>query len=129
MEAPPRSRRTQGNLDPNTLYHWRVRIGTNSPFFPASAVVTFPYNAVSEVDVRTSGATAAAVTEGSSSPRHVMIEPAAPNPFSGSTRSTLHPWPRPDTGGPRSTTCRDARWRSHGWRPAGGPAHAAVGWT
>ena len=78
--------RTQANLDPNTLYHWRVRIGTNSPFFPRSPWLTLPYNAVTEADVRTSGATAGIDPKVSSPARHVMIEPAAPNPFSGSTQ-------------------------------------------
>ncbi len=39
-------------LTPGTLYHWRVRIASNSPFFPHSRWFVHPYNLTSEANLR-----------------------------------------------------------------------------
>jgi FG-GAP repeat/FG-GAP-like repeat len=76
-------------LTPETLYHWRTRIATDSPYFPHSPWLSLPYNAPSEADVRTGSATAA-VDGGAANPASAalrdMIEPNAPNPFSAETQ-------------------------------------------
>ncbi|MCK4579056.1 MAG: FG-GAP repeat protein, partial [Candidatus Marinimicrobia bacterium] len=43
-------------LDPGTLYHWRVRVASSSPFFPRSPWFSLPFNAVTEAKVRTGSA-------------------------------------------------------------------------
>jgi hypothetical protein len=76
-----------GSLAPETLYHWRLRIACDSPFFPRSPWLTLPYNGRSEADVRTAGMTTA-VSEGTGSPRAVQLGPGAPNPFRSATEFT-----------------------------------------
>ncbi len=75
-----------GSLNPGTLYHWRVRIATSSPHFPRSPWLTLPYNAASESDLRTAGATTAIAAEVPSPAGAAMLGTLSPNPFSGSTR-------------------------------------------
>jgi hypothetical protein len=43
-------------LEDETMYHWRARIASDSPFFPRTPWLTVPYNAVTEMDFRTAGA-------------------------------------------------------------------------
>ena len=91
-------------------------------------MVTLPYNAVSEADVRTSGATPAGIDpKGSSPPRQVMIEPAAPNPFSGSTHLA---YTLAEAGHARLAVY-DVQGRQvaklHGRHPAGRPSLTPVG--
>ena len=75
----------RSNLDPGTLYHWRVRIATDSPFFLHSPWLGLPYNAPTEADLRTGGSTTA-VSEVKASPgRPLLLEAASPNPFSSAT--------------------------------------------
>jgi hypothetical protein len=41
------------NLSAATLYHWRVRVLTNSPLFPRSPWFSLPLNGPNEADIRT----------------------------------------------------------------------------
>jgi hypothetical protein len=75
----------RSNLNPATLYHWRVRIATDSPFFLHSPWLGLPYNGTSEADLRTGGNTTAVATEKPSPSRPLLLEAASPNPFSAST--------------------------------------------
>ena len=50
--AVPLSELASG-LSAQTLYHWRLRIVTNSPFFPRSPWLSMPGNSRTEMDVRT----------------------------------------------------------------------------
>jgi FlgD Ig-like domain len=69
-----------------TLYHWRLRTISDSPFFPRSPWLWLPYNAISEADVRTRGG-ATAVSEGPASPAaRGFLEPNIPNPFAAQTQ-------------------------------------------
>src|SRR5207247_2108915 len=43
------------NLSPETVYRWRVRFETDSPFFPRSPWLSLPYNGRTETDFRTEG--------------------------------------------------------------------------
>ncbi len=69
-------------LAPGTVHHWRLRIASDSPFFPRSPWLWHPGNAVTEGDVRTGG-TATAIADGSPAPAsHLRLGPGTPNPFS-----------------------------------------------
>ena len=61
-------------------YHWRLRIVTDSPFFPHSRWLSLPGNAPSELDV----STAFGHTGVSDSPASaiLLLEAGTPNPFS-----------------------------------------------
>jgi hypothetical protein len=71
------------NLVSGTLHRWRLRVLTDSPFFPRSKWIWLADNAVTEADVRTVGAVG--VDDPSSSPPVMAwFGEAAPNPFSSS---------------------------------------------
>lgn len=71
-------------LTAETLYHWRLRTITGSPFFPRSPWFTPAGNALTEADVRTGETTTGVETAvAPSGPR--MLESARPNPFTPST--------------------------------------------
>jgi hypothetical protein len=72
-------------LTPASLYHWRLRVLTDSPFYPHSPWFWLPDNAASEPDVRTAPGVAAA-SEGAPVAGARLLEPAAPNPFRTQTR-------------------------------------------
>ena len=76
--------RHPGGLQASTLYHWRVRIGSDSPFFPRSPWLSLPYNAPSEADFRTAGATTALEEEAPVPP--AFLRGGIPNPFSSATQ-------------------------------------------
>jgi hypothetical protein len=78
--------RHPGDLEPGTLYHWRLRVSTDSPFFPRSPWLSIPDNALSEADIRTAfeGTTAVDETPASAPPLG-LIERNVPNPFSSDT--------------------------------------------
>ena len=67
-------------LSSGTLYHWRLRIVTDSPFFPRSRWLSPPGNAPNEGDVRTMYGN----TGVSDSPvsANLLLEAGTPNPFS-----------------------------------------------
>jgi hypothetical protein len=71
-------------LTPETLYHWRLRILSDSPFFPSSRWLSPPGNSPSEADVRTAG-TASAVDDGTGAFFPVRLAAGSPNPFRSST--------------------------------------------
>jgi hypothetical protein len=64
----------------NTSYRWRLRLRSNSPFFPGTPWLTMSGNAVTETDLRTGG-----VQVGIEEPAPVatpfMLERIHPNPF------------------------------------------------
>jgi hypothetical protein len=66
-------------LTSNTLYHWRLRILTDSPFFPRSPWFSLPYNCVTEADVRVG--IPIGVEGGEPVPGALMLGSGAPNPF------------------------------------------------
>jgi hypothetical protein len=73
-----------GNLSTFSLYHWRLRTLTDSPFFPRSPWFWQPYNSVTEADVRTA-------LIGSAVPDGPLVEATPvlggfPNPFAAATR-------------------------------------------
>ena len=43
------------SVDPGQLYHWRLRVATDSPLFPRSPWLSLPYNNRTETDLRTPG--------------------------------------------------------------------------
>jgi hypothetical protein len=72
-------------LDAAALYHWRLRVVSDSPFFPRSPWFSLPYNGVTEPDVRTAGITTGVAGARSGSPSLLILGRAAPNPFGSST--------------------------------------------
>jgi hypothetical protein len=70
-----------GGFDPNTLYHWRLRTATDSPFFPRSPWFTLAGNALTEADVRTASPPAGIESEGVPAVRPLLLEPVRPNPL------------------------------------------------
>jgi hypothetical protein len=76
-----------GGLDPGALYCWRLRVATDSPFFPRSPWLTLPYNAASEADVRTAPPPTAIGDAGEApAPRARLLEDGIPNPFRSETQ-------------------------------------------
>ncbi|MFN0149649.1 MAG: FG-GAP-like repeat-containing protein [bacterium] len=75
-----------GGLTPDTLYRWRLRVVSDSPFFPRSPWFSLAANGAGEADLRTADAATsvagAPVTDGLSAS---WLGPAAPNPFSLAT--------------------------------------------
>jgi hypothetical protein len=72
-------------LTAETVYHWRLRIAADSPFFPRSPWLTLAANGSSEADLRTA-APILDVADGAPSAGAVWLEPGEPNPFSRTTR-------------------------------------------
>ena len=69
-------------LAPGTLYHWRLRILSGSPFFPRSRWLWLPGNSVTEADVRTAQSGASVAGESATpAAAGVRLEPGFPNPF------------------------------------------------
>jgi len=76
--------RLVSGLAPGTLYRWRMRTTSESPFFPGSPWIHLPYNAPTEADLRTEeGGTGVASI--SSAPSRLHLGAAAPNPFTAAT--------------------------------------------
>jgi hypothetical protein len=67
-------------LGANSLYHWRLRTMSDSPFFPRSPWFTLPYNSVTEADVRTAEGTVDAVEDPGAGAIHLLGR-VAPNPI------------------------------------------------
>jgi hypothetical protein len=73
-------------LEASTIYHWRMRIETDSPFFPRSAWLALAGNNWSEIDLRTGGASGVVADPvPAASPAALMLDAARPNPFNPST--------------------------------------------
>lgn len=68
-------------LAPETLYHWRLRIAAESPFFPRTAWMGMPFNSSTEADLRTGASTTGIQTADNQGVRESLIEPIRPNPF------------------------------------------------
>jgi hypothetical protein len=66
-------------LTSDMLYHWRLRILTDSPFYPRSPWFSLPYNCVTEADVRVG--VPIGVESGHPVPGALMLGTGAPNPF------------------------------------------------
>jgi hypothetical protein len=106
-----------------TVYRWRVRTVSDSPFFPRSPWFSLAGNAATEADLRTGG-TATAVEE-ISAPA-AQLTAVFPNPFAAATR-LAYTLPQ---GGRHRLDIYDVRGRrvlvlSDGIQPAG---RYAVGW-
>jgi hypothetical protein len=71
-------------LAPETFYHWRLRILTDTPFFPRSRWLWHPGNASSEGDLRTGESTIGIASSPEAPP--LLLEQSVPNPFATSTR-------------------------------------------
>ena len=71
-----------GSLNPGTLHHWRLRVRTDSPFFP-SRWLWSPDNAVTEADVRTIATTGVDVA--AAPPAAAWLGAGVPNPLTAST--------------------------------------------
>jgi hypothetical protein len=72
-------------LDPGQLYHWRLRIAGQSPFFPRTPWVTHPLNALTEADLRTDFDLTAVTDPSPTPPRGRWLHPGVPNPFAAAT--------------------------------------------
>ncbi|MBU1948097.1 MAG: FG-GAP repeat protein [Candidatus Eisenbacteria bacterium] len=73
-------------LTSSTLYHWRVRTMSRSPFFPRSPWLSLPDNNSAEADVRI-GVVSSVETD--MNPAAVLwMGPGAPNPFGAATEIT-----------------------------------------
>jgi FG-GAP repeat/FlgD Ig-like domain/FG-GAP-like repeat len=76
-----------GGLSPGSPYHWRVRMRSDSPFFPRSLWFSLPGNAPGETDLRTAftiGVDGVATVP----PAGLILGPNAPNPFRTATDIT-----------------------------------------
>jgi hypothetical protein len=73
-------------LTPEILYHWRLRVLSDSPFFPRSRWLWHPGNASSEGDLRTGESTIGISSSPQAPP--LLLEHSVPNPFTTSTRFT-----------------------------------------
>jgi hypothetical protein len=72
---------TVSGLAPGTLYRWRLRIASDSPFFPRSPWLWHSGNAVTEGDVRTGGEPTG-IADGTEAPTAgTWLGAPAPNPF------------------------------------------------
>jgi hypothetical protein len=68
-------------LTAETLYHWRLRIAADSPFFPRSPWLGMPGNAMTEADLRTADAVTAVEEISAPAARLLLLEPVRPNPL------------------------------------------------
>ncbi|MCB1164370.1 FG-GAP repeat protein, partial [bacterium] len=97
-----------GGLSPGSPYHWRLRILSDSPFFPHSRWLSPPDNAPLETHLRTRATTDVSEPDGGGIA--LLLEPPQPNPFSGSTRFGF--------ALPRDAACRLAVYDVSGRRVA-----------
>jgi hypothetical protein len=69
-------------LETNELYHWRLRVLTDSPFFPRSPWFSPAFNGAWEADVRVGVPDATAIEDfDTPAPGLMLLESVAPNPF------------------------------------------------
>jgi hypothetical protein len=71
-------------LTSETVYRWRLRTLTDSPFFPRSRWYWLPGNAVTEADVRTPAVIGVEEAAGVAA-ASLRLGPASPNPFRAAT--------------------------------------------
>ena len=72
-------------LAPETPYHWRLRITSNSPLFPGKRWFSMPMNAITETDLRTRGTIGIADEQATPPAPGAWLGAAAPNPFASMT--------------------------------------------
>jgi hypothetical protein len=72
-------------LGAGELYHWRLRIAGNSPFFPRSRWLAMPGNAVTEADVRTALVIGVEDAPGAPAATGAWLGVGSPNPFGSTT--------------------------------------------
>jgi hypothetical protein len=72
-------------LAPGQPYHWRLRVLSDSPFVPRSHWLWFPYNAVTEADLRTDSDPTAVMDDSAAPVLGRLLHHAKPNPFGAST--------------------------------------------
>jgi hypothetical protein len=70
-----------GGLVEETLYHWRLRIASRSPFFPRSPWFTPAGNALTEADLRTAAPPVGIADEGAPAAGLLVLDPVRPNPL------------------------------------------------
>jgi hypothetical protein len=69
-------------LSANTLYHWRLRTLTDSPFFPRSPWFSPSFNGASEADLRAGFPNPTAIEDiDGPPPSPVLLQYVGPNPF------------------------------------------------
>jgi hypothetical protein len=78
--AVPLSELASG-LTAETLYHWRLRIAADSPFFPRSPWLTLAGNALTEADLRTASPPTGIANEDAPAARDPQLDPVRPNPL------------------------------------------------
>jgi hypothetical protein len=71
-------------LTAETLYHWRLRLVSDSAFFPSSPWLTLAGNALTEADLRTAEATTGIDVAAGVAGASLLLSPS-PNPFARST--------------------------------------------
>ncbi|HWN82870.1 MAG TPA: FG-GAP-like repeat-containing protein, partial [Candidatus Udaeobacter sp.] len=76
-------------LQAGRVYHWRLRIASDSPFFPRSPWLWHPGNSVGEGDVRIGGPPVGIADSEAPPVTGVVLSPAVPNPFAASTAFAL----------------------------------------
>ncbi|HOX27093.1 MAG TPA: FG-GAP-like repeat-containing protein [Candidatus Krumholzibacteria bacterium] len=74
-----------GGLAAETLYHWRLRIAADSPFFPHTPWLTHPGNGAAEADLRTAHAAVGVADGGRPLGPLPHLDPAWPNPLRART--------------------------------------------
>jgi hypothetical protein len=77
--AVPLSELASG-LTEETLYHWRLRTVSDSPFFPRSPWFTHAGNGLTEADLRTPSASVG-VADAEVPAQHLLLDPVQPNPL------------------------------------------------
>ena len=70
-------------LAPDALYHWRLRLISDAPFFPRTPWISPP--GAEEADLRTKAGTTAVGDPSPSSAASLLLSAPAPNPFSAAT--------------------------------------------
>jgi hypothetical protein len=68
-----------------TPYHWRLRIRTDSPYFPHTPWFSPPYNTITETDLRTGTVTSVSDPDPQRSTVGLSLLQNYPNPFNPST--------------------------------------------
>jgi hypothetical protein len=81
--AAPTSQFITG-LQPQTVFHWRARLASDSPYFPRTPWISPAMNGAAEADFRTPEVLAVEAMPVPALPG-LRLEPAFPNPFRAST--------------------------------------------
>src|SRR6185295_13540964 len=66
-------------------FHWRLRIASDSPYFPRTTWFSLPLNAASEADVRTAFVVGVDDAPGAPAAGGVWLGAGTPNPFALAT--------------------------------------------